>query len=190
MYDSQCGAVKGKGSDLATHVVCTIVDHAMLYILSICILLVDLVQAFDRAVRDVAFGWNSLTCNDKVTRSQSIGLSADQAASLAEQIDREQPVFNRAGVDPDVVTLLTSLHESSWFAAQDSESFLVASRGGRQGCKFGAKVFNVVYSELSTKSTGDKGLRASVSPYDLPAEDLFWATLPMTPKLTNATSLM
>ena len=54
---AQCGAVKSKSGDLATHLLRTMLDLAPARCLSIAILFIDLVKAFDRVLREVGIGW-------------------------------------------------------------------------------------------------------------------------------------
>ena len=54
--ESQCGAVEGKGSDFATHLLRSLLDLAAINGLSIAILFVDLVKAFDRILREIVLG--------------------------------------------------------------------------------------------------------------------------------------
>ena len=55
--ESQCGAVKGKSGDFATHLLRSALDYAKARSLSIAILFVDLVKAFDRLLREIVIGW-------------------------------------------------------------------------------------------------------------------------------------
>ena len=50
------------------------------------------------------------------------------------------------GIDGMVRELIVSLHSGSWFQVGSSPDLVVARRGGRQGCKLGAIVFNLVYA--------------------------------------------
>ena len=55
--ESQCGAVKGKSCDFASHLLRTLLDCTKARSLTIAILFVDLVKAFDRLLREVVIGW-------------------------------------------------------------------------------------------------------------------------------------
>ena len=57
MPPSQHGAVAGKGTDLAHHYVLASLDLACNLALSIALLFVDWQKAFDKAIREIVFGW-------------------------------------------------------------------------------------------------------------------------------------
>ena len=61
-------------------------------------------------------------------------------------IDTEGPALRQAGVCPDVLEKVRSLHTGAWFKVGSLESVIVTKSGGRRGCKFGAVIFNVVYA--------------------------------------------
>ena len=50
---------------------------------------------------------------------------------------------------PHVKDMLASLHTKSWFKVGQSDRFLVVSKGGRQGCRFGGVIFNMSYTRAS-----------------------------------------
>ena len=83
---AQCGAVRHKGGDFATHLLRTMLDYAESHKLSIAILFIDLVKAFDRLIREIVIGWSDL---DGRTRSKylvELGFSAAQALELEHEI--------------------------------------------------------------------------------------------------------
>ena len=47
---------------------------------------------------------------------------------------------------PHIRSLVASLHTNSWFCFDDSDDALVVRKGGRQGCRFGSKIFNLAYA--------------------------------------------
>ena len=55
--DNQYGAVAGRGTDFASHIISSAIAAASLSQWSIFILFVDLVKAFDRVIRQIAYGW-------------------------------------------------------------------------------------------------------------------------------------
>ena len=60
-------------------------------------------------------------------------------------IDNDKPLLERAGVPKHIMELLNSLHSDSWFKVGASEKLIIARKGGRQGCRYGGKIFNTVY---------------------------------------------
>ena len=55
-----------------------------------------------------------------------------------------QALLEELGVDPKVCALISSLHTGSWFKYQDLDTLIIACKGGRQGCKLGALIFNLI----------------------------------------------
>ena len=141
---SQCGAVKGKGSDFATHLLRTLLDYAASCGKSVAILFVDLVKAFDRVIREVVLGWpqDGRRGSDYLC---DLGFNREHADALAAEINKSTVLGN--GVDNITQTLLASMHTGTWFKVGSSPEFLRVDKGGRQGCKFGGVIFNLAYAK-------------------------------------------
>ena len=77
----------------------------------------------------------------------SLGLSREHALAAAKKSDDTEGLLAALGVDEGLVELNRSLHDGSWFRFRDSAKVLLACRGGRQGCKLGAVVFNLIYAK-------------------------------------------
>ena len=97
MPDCQHGAVTGKGTDFASHSIRLILDLATLAALSVFILFVDLVKAFDRAVREIVFGFPD-GVTDPMEYLTSLGLDNDQAQWYAQFVAVHATFFNQWGV--------------------------------------------------------------------------------------------
>eukprot|EP00973_Karenia_brevis_P016865 2311581-Karenia_brevis.AAC.1 len=89
--------------------------------------------------------------DDKKRCLIELGIPAESAAQLAWEIDNNGPILSQMGVDPKVVEIINSLHTGSWFALKGSQRFLVSRAGGRQGCKLGAIMFNIIYAAALNK---------------------------------------
>ncbi len=59
MLATHFGAVKHRGTDMATHLIRSAIDTAKLLELRVSVLFVDLVKAFDKVIRQLVFGWGS-----------------------------------------------------------------------------------------------------------------------------------
>ena len=153
--EAQCGAVKLKGSDFATHLLRTMLDYAAANALSIAILFVDLVKAFDHVLREVVIGWPQLGTTQGVEYLKQLGFNEKHAEELAAEIAMEGCVFDLIRVHPHVKDLVASMHTKSWFRVAGRSELLVVNKGGRQGCKFGGVVFNLLYAK-ALKSFSDK----------------------------------
>ena len=145
--ESQCGAVKKKGSDFATHLLRTMMDYAAANQLSIAILFVDLTKAFDLVLREVVLGWPQLPGIKGIEYLEELGFPADHARQLAAEIASDGCVFDEIRIHPHVRELVASMHTKSWFHVPGCSERLVTRKGSRQGCRFGGTVFNLLYAK-------------------------------------------
>ena len=111
-------------------------------------LFIDLVKAFDRIIREVVLGWSGAKTG--VAQLIEIGFPQAHAKDLAAEIDKGA-VLEQIGVHPHVVALFSSMHSNSWFQVPNSSEYLVVSKGGRQGCRFGGVIFNLCYARALKK---------------------------------------
>ena len=77
---------------------------------------------------------------------RSLGVDLDAATELAEWIDHTGGLLLASGADPAVCALVASVHNKYWVKLPNDHKCLVSISGGRQGCKLGALVFNLIYS--------------------------------------------
>ena len=105
---NQCGATRGKGTDLATHLLRSVQDYAKMHYKSLAIVFVDLSKAFDKIVREIVMGWFDKDwpiVSEQERRKRCVdtlcghGLSRRQAKKLARIIEAGF-VLGEAGVDP------------------------------------------------------------------------------------------
>ena len=146
MPSSQHGCVKNKSTDLANHLVRTMIDHAAMHGLSVFVLFVDLEKAFDRVVRELVLGFPQGMVGTKHEYLSGIGLSSEHVEFVCSYIEQHKPIFAQWGVDEAVIETIKSLHTNSFYVYGGLQSAIVARRGGRQGCAFGAVIFNAVYA--------------------------------------------
>ena len=132
--------------DYATHVLRTLQDYAASWGLSIAILFVDLVKAFDRVIRELVLGWPQGCTEDHVAYLCSLGLPEKHAREIASIIDKGV-VLDEICVHPHIKELLASMHTKSWFKVSGGSEYLVVGKGGRQGCMFGGILFNLLYAK-------------------------------------------
>ena len=117
---------------------------------SAALLFVDLSKAFDLAVREILFGWAPSFTGDKTALMRQRGLNEENAKSMAGWIDDTGGILNDAGVPEVVRRLAASLHDGSWFditSPAGHSTPIRTCRGGRQGCRLGAVVFNYIYAK-------------------------------------------
>eukprot|EP00973_Karenia_brevis_P074754 10388545-Karenia_brevis.AAC.1 len=113
--------------------------------LALAILYIDLVKAFDTIIRELAIGWPQFSVNSKLEHLCSIGLSEAQARDIVQEIDNHGSVLEMIGCHPHIRELLRSLHTGTWFKHGSCEDTIVTRKGVRQGCRFGGKIFNLLY---------------------------------------------
>ena len=118
--------------------------------LSYFCLFVDLSKAFDFVVREVIMGWPPSMIHwqmpDKVEFLCSLGLEQDAAAVLAAWVDSTGGLLMAAGASECWVRTIASLHDGAWFKLPGDTRYICSLAGGRQGCKLGACVFNLIYA--------------------------------------------
>ena len=127
-------------------------------------LFLDLTKAFDFALREVVMGWCSALAVDVPERRKSLlsrGLPAEHVSDLSAWLDEHDSLLRQLAVPDNVIATVNSLHTSSWFLTPGSSRYVVTYSGGRQGCKLGALVFNLIYS-LALRSLRTKLLAAGV----------------------------
>ena len=70
----QCGGAKGRGTGMANHMVRLYMDYAAAWSAPLCIIFLDLVKAFDLALREIVLGWQQMFKADKIDFLVSLGL--------------------------------------------------------------------------------------------------------------------
>ena len=121
-------------------------DMAAVCCLSIAVLFIDLVKAFDRVLREIVIGWAQTGAEDGVRYLIDLGFSSDHAGELAREI-AAGAVLDEVRVHPHVKLLLASMHTGSWFRVAGSSDLFVARKGGRQGFRFGGVLFSLAYAK-------------------------------------------
>ncbi|CAK0851528.1 unnamed protein product, partial [Prorocentrum cordatum] len=134
---------------------------------------VDLVKAFDRVVREIVLGWPH-AATDPEQYLRDLGLSDHQAQWIATWVARRGCLFEQWGVSPKVIRLLKNTRAASWFSYGDCDTTVATLVGGRQGCKYGATVFNCTFS-LAMVLIRDAVLDAGIILRLPKGRDAFWA---------------
>ena len=161
MPSVQCGAVPRKGTDFATHLVRSAVDYAALMGKSVALIFIDLIKAFDFAIRELAIGWPQLSEMSHVDHLCNLGLSRDRAQTVAGDIDSNGCILDQLQAHPHIIQMVSSLHTKSWFQFGSAADVLVVEKGGRQGCRFGGKLFNFASQKRLLKSERSSTKQAS-----------------------------
>ena len=146
---SQYGATRGGGTDFGHHVVLEAIAYAASVGLSIFVLFLDLVKAFDLVLRELVFGFPPHVDEDnasKLAYLAGIGIEREDAQWIIDTIATEGCAFDRFGVDRGTRDIINEAHSMSWSRYGTSDTVIVQKRGGRQGCKLGALVFNSAYA--------------------------------------------
>ena len=97
-------------------------------------------------------------------------------------LDECGPLLTQMGHGADVTALVSSLHTHAWFVLPGDEQAIVTRTGGRQGCKLGALVFNLIYSVALKRlrvRLQKKGILLRVTVHERHAP--FWTNLGAVP---------
>ena len=177
---SQFGAVPGRGTDFAHHIVDTVWNMAALMGMSVALLFLDLQKAFDKACREAVMGFPASVLPDDASREQhlrNIGFPEHVVREIVSMARGRQPILQEWGVTPKAVRLISALHSGSWFQYGQCEQIAETRQGGRQGCKLGGTVFNALYAEAVVRlvrKLREAGLIAKIvvrgSPFEPPCE--------------------
>ena len=109
----------------------------------------DLVKAFDRVLRAVVMGDSSIN-DDPASgghvreRWSESGVPDKVVNDAIAYVRKTGGVLSEAALHPGVLHMLRDLHDGTWFRL-DGGHLIETSLGSRQGCKFGAIIFNLMY---------------------------------------------
>ncbi len=126
----QFGGCTGGGTDYPVHVMKSVIDYAARAALSVFILFVDLVAAYDSVVREIALGVPHSHAGDQLEYLVNLGVGKDSAAFIVDYIATNLPVLEQFDVDPKVVRMINALHAKSWARYGDLPSIIVGFKGG------------------------------------------------------------
>ena len=109
----------------------------------------DLVKAFDRVLRAVVIGDVFINCDVSSGKSvrerwSEAGVPANVVDEAIAYVRMTGGVLSEANLHPGVLHLLRDLHDGTWFQL-DGGYLIETNLGSRQGCKFGAVIFNLMY---------------------------------------------
>ena len=179
----QFGCAEGRSTAHAVAHTVWFIEANRLAERSMAVLFVDLTKAFDMAVREIMMGWMpaqaSGTRAQRVDHLRRLGLDDAAADDMCSYIDESGGILKECGVDDATVRLVRSLHHCSWFKTGDGAwietEVLVSSRGGRQGCRLGAIVFNLIYAKCLKKVRAELQERGITLMLRATGDAAFWS---------------
>ena len=175
----QYGCAKHRGTAQASLYSSVFWDACAVMERSAAILFLDLSKAFDLCVREVLFGWRDDFLGDKADYLHKMGVDKEFCQDLVNEINRSGGLLAECGVDLATRRVIASLHQGSWFTVgnggnPDAKPALVTTRGGRQGCRLGAIVFNWVYARCLRRLRGEMQDAGIVLHMAAPSDVPFW----------------
>eukprot|EP00973_Karenia_brevis_P006717 913407-Karenia_brevis.AAC.1 len=124
----QFGAVKYRGTALASLMLRAFIDLCVMRAFSYFILFIDLSKAYDYAVREVVTGWmrsqGNSTAEEKQALLVKLGVPDDVALEIVQWIDATGGLLGQLGVDAKVHSLVNCVHDGAWFRLPDDSKFL------------------------------------------------------------------
>ena len=145
--EDQYGGRKGGGTDITAHIIQSLLAFARMAGMSVFLLFVDLVAAYDSAIREVAFDLSHDFVGTRVEYLVSIGVDVDVAEFVDSIVSSVGCSFDQAHVDPKTTRMINVLHTRAWAKFGSLASVIVSTKGGRQGCKLGGVVFAMVFAQ-------------------------------------------
>ena len=142
----QFGCASARGTVFATHLLRSFIDYCSILSASFFVLFIDLSKAFDFAIREILLSWRQGFDEDKVAHLMTLGLNEHDAEELVRDLEHNGGLLEYLGCDASVCELINSVHTNSWFRVADLDTVIVSNRGGRQGCKIGGHIFNMIYA--------------------------------------------
>ena len=126
-----------KGTDIATHVIKSAISAANMLHMSIFVLFVDLVKAFDKIIRQLVYGWGEEKPDNPVAFFEPLGVPEGPTRWIAAYLDERGHLLMQWGADEEAIQLAQSLHEGAWLSVGDLEIVVTSRTGGRQRCTLG-----------------------------------------------------
>ena len=144
--DSQFGGIAGRGVDLAGLAIRTFQNIAELKNTSIMFLLIDVVQAFYKSVRQLVMQ-TGLSLDHLALLLKTTGLPPTALHRLLERIRASDTSLVMAGVSPHVRALVASSYQGSWFHYPGSSLVAYSTIGTDPGQQLGDVIFNFIMAE-------------------------------------------
>ena len=112
------------------------------------ILFLGFTKAFDKVAREFALHLEAgSTAKAGLTAQLSkVGVDGTAASHLAGYFLMHGGILQQIEVPEHLISLVANLHKYTWFALSPEGRVIRTTRGSRQGCRFGALIFNIVYS--------------------------------------------
>ena len=146
--EEQLGGVSGGGTDLANHIIRSLQAYAKQMGWCCFTLFIDLVAAFDSAIREIVFDVPHDWAGSVPDYLTSLGLQPHVVEAVSELLESEGTVMHTSGVSPKVERIINSLHTRAWSRYGNLESVVQSVVGGRQGCKLGGLVFAATHGRV------------------------------------------
>ena len=167
------------GTDYATLVVRSLIASSVNASLSICVLFLDLVAAYDSVIREIAIGFpHNVKVDEKREYLLSIGIPLNVSNDIIEYLDANGPVFEQVGTHAKISRMLNVLHTKCWSSYGSLQSVIVGSRGGRQGCKLGGVLFTANYAVAVKEVRATLSAKGIAMKFKLLVDSPFWAFNP------------
>jgi hypothetical protein len=109
------------------------------------VLFADFTKAFDRAIRQLLYGWGDIPAADRKQHLLDLGVSEAAADWIIKYIATRGHLLQQWEADPTAAEMARTLHEGAWVAVSDLQTVVTTCTGGRQGCKLGGTTFCSVY---------------------------------------------
>ena len=107
-------------------------------------------KAFENAVREAVMGYPSHVGSDPISRRahlENFGFPPVVVREVLRMNENRPPSLEEWRVSAKPTRLIAALHSGSWFRHGECPSVAETRQSGKQGCKLGKTIFNVLHAE-------------------------------------------
>ena len=143
--DSQCGGLAGRATDIACLAARAFLDGNKHRGWSAAIIFLDVVSAFDSALRQLLVPvLHPLSIADTVDFSSFKGLEKQ----LLSEILLQPSALAQAGVPPHLAAIAADIHEATWFAVAGAPGIVSTICGSKPGDPLGDLMYNFLMARV------------------------------------------
>ena len=156
MLPMQLGGRKGKSVQQSAHMLRLFMATCKAQKLSAGVIFLDVQTAYYKVIRELVA--EAPTPREKLSRLiHNFNLPAQSLQQLERVLTEDPTICRQQGMAPCLETLLSELHQDTWFTTQGLESLTHTQAGTRPGSCFADIFFNFLFSHVLREVQGELG---------------------------------